>query len=108
MPIAHVNGGHLHYELTGPAKAPVLVFSTSLCACFSMWDAQMPELRKNFRVLRYDARGHGQSEVTPGPYTFEQLGRDVLALADEADIANFSFCGLSMGGGKGVWVRRQG
>src|SRR5260370_296588 len=62
-----------------------------------MWDAQMPELHKHFRVLRYDTRGHGQSEVTPGPYSFEQLGRDVLALADETDIGNFSFCGLSMG-----------
>jgi 3-oxoadipate enol-lactonase len=42
--------------------------------------------------------------VTHGPYSFEQLGRDVLALADEADIGSFSFCGLSMGGVTGMWL----
>src|SRR5260370_7835260 len=73
-----------------------------------MWDAQMPELHKHFRVLRYDTRGHGQSEVTPGPYSFEQLGRDVLALADETDIGNFAFCGLSMGGVTGMWLGIHG
>ncbi len=104
MPVAHVNGGHIHYQIEGPANAPALVLSNSLGTNFAMWDAQMPELRKHFRVLRYDTRGHGQSEVTPGPYSFEQLGRDVLALADEADFGNFSFCGLSMGGVTGMWL----
>src|ERR1700732_1841674 len=104
MPIAHVNGTHIHYQIEGQANAPALVLSNSLATNFSMWDAQMLELRKHFRVLRYDTRGHGQSEVTPGPYSFEQLGRDVLALADEADIGNFSFCGLSMGGVTGMWL----
>jgi 3-oxoadipate enol-lactonase len=104
MPVAHVNGGHIHYQIEGPANAPALVLSNSLCTNFGMWDAQMPELRKHFRVLRYDTRGHGQSEVTPGPYSFEQLGRDVLALADETDLGTFSFCGLSMGGVTGMWL----
>src|SRR5258708_16161354 len=104
MPVAHVNGGHLHYQIEGPGNAPALVLSNSLGTNYAMWDAQMPELHKHFRVLRYDTRGHGQSEVTPGPYSFEQLGRDVLALADEADIGSFSFCGLSMGGVTGMWL----
>ncbi len=82
MPVAHANGGHLHYQIEGPGNAPALVLSNSLGTNFAMWDAQMPELRKHFHVLRYDTRGHGQSEVTPGPYSFEQLGRDVLALAE--------------------------
>jgi 3-oxoadipate enol-lactonase len=104
MPIARVNGCHIHYEIAGPANAPALVLSNSLGTNFGMWDAQMPELRKHFRVLRYDTRGHGQSEVTPGPYSFEQLGRDVLALADSVNIEKFSFCGLSMGGVIGMWL----
>jgi 3-oxoadipate enol-lactonase len=104
MPIARVNGGHIHYEIAGPANAPALVLSNSLGTNFGMWDARMPELRKHFRVLRYDTRGHGQSEVTPGPYSFEQLGRDVLALVDSVDIDKFSFCGLSMGGVTGMWL----
>jgi 3-oxoadipate enol-lactonase len=104
MPLTQVNGCHIHYEIAGPANAPALVLSNSLGTNFSMWDAQVAELRKNFRVLRYDTRGHGKSEVTPGPYSFEQLGRDVLALADALDIGHFSFCGLSMGGVTGMWL----
>ena len=104
MPIAKVNGFNIHYEITGPANAPALVLSNSLGSNFGMWDAQMPELKKTYRVLRYDTRGHGQSEVTPGPYTFDQLARDVLALADSVNIDKFSFCGLSMGGVTGMWL----
>jgi 3-oxoadipate enol-lactonase len=104
MPRAQVNGCHIHYEITGPANAPALVLSNSLGSNFGMWDAQMPELAKTYRVLRYDTRGHGQSEVTPGPYDFAMLGRDVLGLADELGITTFSFCGLSMGGAIGMWL----
>ena len=104
MPVAHVNNGYLHYELTGQEKAPLVVLSNSLATNFFMWDAQMPALTRHFRVLRYDTRGHGQSSVTPGPYSFEQLGRDVLALADALAVRDFSFCGLSMGGVTGMWL----
>ena len=104
MPIAKVNGFNIHYEITGPANAPAVVLSNSLGSNFEMWDAQMPELRKTYRVLRYDTRGHGKSQVTPGPYSFEQLARDVLALADSVNIDKFSFCGLSMGGVTGMWL----
>jgi 3-oxoadipate enol-lactonase len=104
MPVAHVNNAHIHYEFTGHEKAPVVVLSNSLGTTFFMWDAQLPALLKHYRVLRYDTRGHGQSEVTPGPYSFDQLGRDVLALADVADVQKFSFCGLSMGGVIGMWL----
>src|SRR6266850_2631674 len=104
MPIAQVNGCRINYELAGPTNAPVLVLSNSLGSNFGMWDAQMPAFAKTHRVLRYDTRGHGESEVTPGPYTFEQLARDVLALADSLNIDKFHFCGLSMGGVTGIWI----
>jgi 3-oxoadipate enol-lactonase len=104
MPISQVNGAHIHYEISGLADATALVLSNSLGSNFFMWDAQMPELQKHFRVLRYDTRGHGQSEVTAGPYTFEQLARDALALADSLHIDEFHFCGLSMGGVTGMWL----
>jgi 3-oxoadipate enol-lactonase len=104
MPVAHVNNAHIHYEFTGHEKAPVVMLSNSLGTNFFMWDAQLPALLKHYRVLRYDTRGHGQSDVTPGPYSFDQLGRDVLALADVADVQKFSFCGLSMGGVTSMWL----
>ena len=102
--IVKVNATHIHYEFSGPEDAPVLLLSHSLGTNFTMWDAQLPQLSNSFRVLRYDTRGHGQSEISRGPYDFDKLGRDVLGLADELGIAKFSFCGLSMGGVTGMWL----
>ena len=59
---------------------------------------------RNFRLVRYDRRGHGQSSVPKGPYTMERLGRDVLAVIDALDIARINWCGLSMGGMVGQWL----
>jgi 3-oxoadipate enol-lactonase len=101
---AKLNATQLHYDFSGAKDAPVLVLSNSLGTNFTMWDAQLPQLSRSFRVLRYDTRGHGQSEVSRGPYDFDKLGRDVLGLADELGIGKFSFCGLSMGGVTGMWL----
>ncbi len=104
MPFAKLGDVHIHYDLAGPAGSPALVFSNSLGATLSMWDPQAPMLQKQFRVLRYDTRGHGQSTVTPGPYVIEQLARDLLALLDELHLDRVHFCGLSMGGQTGMWL----
>lgn len=104
MPFADVKDGRIHYETAGPAAAPVLVLSNSLGTNLSMWDPQMPVLSRNWRVLRYDTRGHGQSSVTRGPHSMAQLGRDVLDLLAGLHIDKFSFCGLSLGGMIGMWL----
>lgn len=96
--------GELHYQLDGPEDAPVLVLSNSLGTNLHMWDTQIAAWEQHFRVLRYDTRGHGQSLVTPGPYSIEQLGQDVLALLDALNIDRAHFCGLSMGGLIGQWL----
>jgi 3-oxoadipate enol-lactonase len=103
MPFVDVGKLRTHYALTGD-KEPVLVFSNSLGTDFSMWDPQMAELERSFRILRYDTRGHGQSSVTPGDYTIEQLGGDVLGLLDSLRLDRMHFCGLSMGGMIGMWL----
>jgi 3-oxoadipate enol-lactonase len=103
MPFAESEDLRTRYELTGD-KGPVLVFSNSLGTDFSMWDPQMAELAKRFRILRYDTRGHGQSSVTAGDYMIEQLGRDVLGLLDTLKLESVHFCGLSMGGVIGMWL----
>jgi 3-oxoadipate enol-lactonase len=104
MSFAQLKDVRIHYDLAGPANAPALMFSNSLGATLSMWNPQIPALQKQFRVLRYDTRGHGQSSVTPGPYSIEQLARDVLALLDELQLERVHFCGLSMGGQTGMWL----
>ena len=104
MAIFDSGKGKLHYQLDGADDAPLLVLSNSLGTTLDMWLPQMPALLEHFRVLRYDTRGHGQSEVTPGPYTIAQLGNDVLALLDHVQAPRAHFCGLSMGGMTGIWL----
>jgi len=104
MPIVKSGEARIHYALEGQSGAPALALSNSLGTNYSMWDPQLPELRKKLRVLRYDTRGHGQSSLTPGPYSIEQLGRDVMALLDALDLDRVHFCGLSMGGMIGMWL----
>ena len=104
MPFLKVAHTRLFYRLEGNPGLPVLVLSHSLGCDHAMWDVQMAGLLQHFQVLRYDTRGHGASDVPPGDYTIEQLGRDVLGLADALNIRAFSFCGLSMGGAVGQWL----
>jgi 3-oxoadipate enol-lactonase len=104
MPFLESSGARLHYRLDGKPHAPAIVFSNSLGTNLSMWDPQIPALQDAFRILRYDTRGHGLSAAPPGPYTYDQLGRDVIALLDAAQIPRATFCGLSMGGQTGIWL----
>src|SRR5215813_7510763 len=104
MPFAEFGDVRLHYRFDGPENAPVVVLSNSLGTDFTMWDAQAAAWSTRFRVLRYDQRGHGQSSVTPGPYSIQQLGCDVVAMMDTLGIKRAHFCGLSMGGQTGIWL----
>src|SRR5436853_2782491 len=104
MPILKSGEARIHYVLEGQNGSPVLVFSNSLGANYSMWDPQASEFRKKFHLLRYDTRGHGQSSPTAGPYSIELLAKDVIALLDAQDLDRVHFCGLSMGGMIGMWL----
>lgn len=98
MPMLELRDARIRYEISGSKQAPTILLSNSLGTSLEMWDSQMPILSREFRVLRYDMRGHGQSSVTPGPYTIEQLAHDVIFLLDHLDIPKVHFCGLSMSG----------
>ncbi len=104
MPFVDTGKGRLHYQIDGADDAPVLVLSNSLGTTLDMWLPQLPAFTEKYRVLRYDTRGHGQSEVTPGPYSIAQLGSDVIALLDHLKLPRVHFCGLSMGGMTGMWL----
>ncbi len=102
--ILDTRNGAFRIALDGAADAPLLMLSNSLGTTLEMWDHQAQVLAHSYRVLRYDTRGHGQSVVTPGPYSFSQLGDDVLAILDALQIERARFCGLSMGGHTGLWL----
>ncbi|MEU4519758.1 3-oxoadipate enol-lactonase [Amycolatopsis sp. NPDC024027] len=95
----------LHRVVAGPGGAPVVVFGGSLGSDVRMWEPQVaPLVERGFRVVRYDARGHGGSPVPPGPYELEDLGADVLALLDELGVERAHHVGLSLGGMTGMWL----
>ncbi len=98
------DGCRIAYRLDGDADRPVLVLSNSNATTLNMWDEQMPDLVRHFRVLRYDTRGHGRSGAPSGPYSMDRLGRDVLELLDALHIERAHFCGLSLGGFIGQWL----
>ena len=104
MPYAAVNGTEIHYRVDGEqnGNAPWIVLSNSLGSDISMWTPQVAAFSKQFRVLRYDTRGHGHSAVPQGPYTIEQLTGDVIGLMDQLGIERAHFAGVSMGGLTGV------
>lgn len=98
------DGCRIAYRWDGPSHLPVLLLSNSLGTSLHMWDAQLPAWTRHFRVLRYDARGHGRSAVPAGAYSMDRLGRDVIELLDALKIDKVHFCGLSMGGMVGQWL----
>jgi 3-oxoadipate enol-lactonase len=104
MALIEVDGCKLNVEVEGDAQAPALMLSNSLGTTLHMWDPQVAPFASRFRLIRYDRRGHGKSDVPPGPYTMERLGRDVLGILDHLGIATIDWCGLSMGGMVGQWL----
>ena len=92
------NGIQVNYELSGQADAPVVMLSHSLACSSVMWNPQLERLESHFRVLRFDTRGHGDSDSPAGAYTLEMLAKDAVGLLEGLDIDKVHFVGLSMGG----------
>lgn len=104
MPMLKVRGEDFHIRIDGDDGAPVLLLSNSLGTNLSMWDPQIPEWSKHFRVVRYDSRGHGLSPAPDKPYSIAMLADDALAILDTLGIDKAHWCGLSKGGMVGQWL----
>lgn len=107
---ATVNGVRLHYRIDGPDDGIPLVFCNSLATDLHMWDEQIPALSDKYRILRYDRRGHGQSEAKDEQIEIKTLADDVVALAKQLGFAGGHFCGLSIGGmtGQAIGIYHPG
>ncbi|MFY7942886.1 MAG: alpha/beta fold hydrolase [Burkholderiaceae bacterium] len=93
---ARIGDIEIHYEVSG--SGPWLTLSHSLAANLGMWDAQMAVLNQHFTVLRYDIRGHGQTQATEGEYTLAQLADDAHGLLKHLGVTRTHWIGLSLGG----------
>ena len=104
------NGISIRYSDEGPKDAPVVVMSHSLSAELAMWDPQADALKGDFRVIRYDTRGHGGTEAPVGPYSLEMLADDAVGLLDALGLDKVHWIGLSMGGmiGQNIALRQTG
>ena len=85
------------YRIDG-AGSRWVTFVTGIANDLTMWDAQVPVLERGLRILRYDLRGHGGSEATPGPYSMKLLVEDLKALLDSLSVRTTSLVGLGLGG----------
>jgi 3-oxoadipate enol-lactonase len=98
MAFARLNGAVLHYGDSGARDGQAIVFSNSLGTDLRIWDELVRYLPSDLRIVRYDKRGHGLSETTPGPYAMKTLAEDLAALLDHVGVRRAAVVGLSVGG----------
>ena len=91
-----------HHIVTGAGDP--LVLGNSLGSNLHMWDGQAEALAEHFTLIRFDMRGHGASDVPPGPYDIADLGGDVLDLLDHLRIECAHMAGISVGGMTAMWL----
>lgn len=97
-------GIRIAFRIDGAAGKPILMLANSIATSMNMWDGQIARFTEHFRVLRYDYRGHGDSDTPAGPYSMDRMGRDVIELLDSLQIGRVHFLGLSLGGAVGQWL----
>ncbi|WP_417270736.1 alpha/beta fold hydrolase [Celeribacter sp.] len=93
-----MNDVKLYSTISGPRDAPALLLLNSLGATQSMWDDQISSLERRYRLIRCDTRGHGQSPIGQGPYVFDDLVADALAVLETHEVEKATIVGLSLGG----------
>ena len=95
------NGSTFNCRVDGE-RGPWVLLSHGLATDLSMWDELADALKDRYRVLRYDARGHGGSAGPDGDYTLDQLVADAAGILDALAVPQAHFAGLSMGGMVGL------
>ena len=98
MAFARINNNVHHYVSSGAKSKPALLFANSLGTDLRIWDDVTDRLNENFRVVRYDKRGHGLSDAPPSPYSINDLAQDVAGVLDALEIEQAVLCGVSVGG----------
>src|SRR3954467_11401922 len=97
MPKALLESGlKLHYQRVG--TGPDVVMIHGLTGNLAVWHLRIaPLLMDRFRLLTYDLRGHGYSDMPPTGYTADDMAGDLLGLLDRLEIERASLVGHSFG-----------
>ncbi len=98
MKFVSIDGGVTHYSVEGPEDGRPIVFVNSLGLDLRMWDDVASILRSNYRIVRYDKRGHGLSDCPPAPYSLSQFATDLQLLFEHLDLPQAVLIGISIGG----------
>ena len=77
---------------------PPLVLIHALGLSHHLWDDLVPLLAGACQVITYDVRGHGESDVPPGPYAMADFAEDLAGLLDALGVESAHLVGISMGG----------
>ena len=98
MPLIYLQDIRLNAIVEGPAGAPAILFCHALGTDLGLWDGVVQALSPRFRCIRYDARGHGASDVPAPPYAMGALIRDAEKLLEHFGLRDVVVVGCSMGG----------
>ena len=101
------DGLRFEVRVEGAKGAPWLVFSNSLLTNLSLWNAQVAAFAGRFRILRYDQRGHGGTDVPSEPATIGQLAADINAIMGQLGVEDARFVGVSMGAATGIALAQR-
>ncbi|WP_030242298.1 MULTISPECIES: alpha/beta fold hydrolase [unclassified Streptomyces] len=91
----------LQYRFDGPEEAPVLILGPSLGTTWHMWDRQIPELTKQWRVFRFDLPGHGGAPAYPAG-SVTDLATRLLTTLEGLGVHRFGYAGCALGGAVGI------
>ncbi len=95
MPIIHVNGINLYYQIHGDGEP--LIFGNGIFSNTLGWFNQTPVFSKEYQVILYDCRGQGRSDKPEGPYSLELHADDQKMLLEELGITSVHHIGISYG-----------
>lgn len=91
----------LQHRIDGPDDAPVLVLGAALGTTWHMWDRQIPELTRHWRVIRFDLPGHGGSPAHAAA-SIAELADRLVATLDALGVDRFGYAGCNIGGAIGI------